>query len=245
MRITTERVLEWFLNSPLAEQMEREALEAEELHNRRVRAYEQLHAAQEKKAEVPRLRAEIETAHAAYRAAYEKVMKPLAERAATLNRSLEDLERSIGIDQRDAELFLRNTARPVVRDGADVWHNLFQARLHVQTHSTVEAPQLRTQLRDLERTVGRGADAYQELAKRLEQIDAVEAVLPGFDAAVRKLEHVQLEVAPDLEALISEVTAGLPARCPVCNVKLRVAAGPPTEIIPTGTEGRAIAQREP
>lgn len=242
LRVTTDRIIEWFAQSPMAEQMEREAQEAESLHNRRVLAYERLRASEARKAELPALQSAYEAAAREYR----RVVVPAAKRASDAKRALEALDRSIRREQNEAELLLRATAKPVItRDGADLWHNLLQAQLHIQAHGTSEAPRMRERLGDLERTVGPDADAYQVLAAQLEQIDTAEAALPPFAAALERLREVQLEVASDLDALIDEVTAGLPSRCPVCNVKLRLAAGPPTEVRPTGTEGLLRAQREP
>lgn len=216
--ITTERMLEWFRRSPMATELEREAREAKALHEARVRALEQWHEAEKRKAEIPPLEKDLEEARKHYR----EVHREASLRLSRSRKALDNTLREIRVAQSRAKVVLRDTD-PIARDSGDVWYAIVQAREHVMGHSMVEADRLREELRAARRL---GYEAGHPKITQLEQIvaniDAAQAVLPKFDAAIADLRSVQLEVAPDLPKIVDSALKDLPATCPVCAKRLRL-----------------------
>jgi hypothetical protein len=213
MEIKDKTLLDLLRKTPMAQQLESDARKAEQLHAARVRAFEQWQAAESGKAEIPKLRAALEAAEEKYRQAVTEHARAVAEARHAYNKLTGEIERT----QSRAEIVLRQTADPAIVDSSNVFWTILQARQHVMSHSTVELEQMRERLRDAKK---RG-DEDAELARMVEQADAAEAMIPKFDAALDRLRDVQLEVAPDLAKLVSELTGELPTRC-VCGERLNL-----------------------
>jgi chromosome segregation ATPase len=203
-----EHVLDWFRKTH-GPSIEREARDAEVTHNARAAAVQRWHDAEARKAELAELRREIEDASAEYRA----VVHPAAVRVAKARRAYGQLEGSIQHAQRRAELLLRDT-NPIVRDSSAILWALFDARRHLHAHMTSEVTQMRERKRDA------GSAARSELTDAIKAHDEAAKLLPPIEDAIKRLERVQLTVAPDLEALLDEVTEGLPAECSSCGARL-------------------------
>jgi len=205
LKVTAEHVLDWFRQSPQAAELEREAREAEVRHNRRAKAFDEWQEAEDRKAELPALRDALAAAELAYRKAVTTAGLKVDEARGALNRLSQEIDRV----QRRSAIELRSTF-PHEREALEAYHALIAAKRHLHSHQTSEIARLREELRDQRES---GVGFRPGLERMIREHDEAAALLPAVEDGLKRLQEVELDLAPDLAAIVREVTEALPSEC--------------------------------
>ena len=134
-----------------------------------------------------------------------------------------------------AELLLRRSADPLIRDNGPAMSLLLTLRAHVGLHMSIDVDNHdRVSVRDWTRIAvipKQHQDVFESAKRRVQLYDAAEALRERVGEALEQVRDLQLEAAPPLPRALAEIFSTIPDRCP-CGIPIDFADA----IAPSGAD---------